>query len=192
MFLCIPVSITLAEFIGQGGAAAWAGRLACAAWLASLAAATGYFASREPDGNSPVTLRGGYRTLGVLLHRKHAPEVEPTLAVARALPEQKVDVLFGLGWGMQNRQEMGEPLAELEQALLSIPEPEQTDVFKGIYWTVQVRRGTLLALRRNYADTPQLRKQQERVQELSDFIARLRPGREPDSLRPSHSSGGST
>jgi hypothetical protein len=136
-----------------------------------MATATWYFASREPDGNSPVTWRGGYRTLGVLMHRKHAPDVEPTVAVARALAEERDDVLFGLGWGLQNRHEMGAPLAEVEQALASIPEPERTEVFRGIYWTVQVRRGTLVALRNTYADTPQFRAQQERVQALSDFIA---------------------
>jgi len=186
VLVSVPIAISLAEASRGSGSGALLARGACAVWLLSLATATLVFARSAPDDNAFVGEAIGYKTLGVLLHRKHAPDVTPSLAVARNLsdPERRRDVRIGVGWGLQNRHEMGAPLSELEAALASVPQDELEDVRTGIRWSVTLRLRAIV-LQRNLGggpDTPELRAQLARNEELAAFLARSASPDEAPSL----------
>jgi hypothetical protein len=179
VLVSVPIAISLAEASRGSGAGALFARGACAVWLLSLATATVVFARGAPDDNAFVGEAIGYKTLGVLLHRKHAPDVTPSLAIARSLAdsERSRDVRIGIGWGLQNRHEVGAPFSELEAALASVPEEEQDDVRTGIRWSVGLRLRALV-LHRNLGgggDSPLVHAQLERNEELAAFLAKDAP-----------------
>lgn len=174
VLLSVPIAISLADASRAGGLAGFAARTASAAWLASLAAATLLFASDEREGRREVSEANGYRALGVLLQRKHAPDLTPSLVAVRRLPdpERRAAVRFGLGWSLQSRHEMGAPLSELEAALASVPDDERTEVLNGVRWSL-LQRGALFM--QPNAASPLVRAQRERNEALAAFLAERMP-----------------
>ena len=135
LVVTLPISIQLARWSRAGPQRHWA-RAGWALWLCSLAAATLTFGTRAPELASELAPRAGDPLYGVLLHRKHAPELAASLAAIRKIPdpERRESALIGLGMGLARAYEVGGTLDELAARLAPLPASERRSVRWGMLW----------------------------------------------------------
>lgn len=183
----LPIAIELATAATGPGAERWRGpaRAGAALWLAALAAATWSFATRSPALPSELSPRAGDPLHGVLLHRKHGPELGPSLAAIRRIPDpaRRESALIGLGWGLARAYEVGGSLDDLAARLAALPASERGPVRWGLLWAASNGVEALDRRASRVRIDESLVRRLQRLQQLATF-ARESGGEAPSASPP--------
>lgn len=179
-----PLSIGFARGLRDPARRKWAA-LGCGLWLLAIGTATFAFATRTPELVSELTPRAGDPLYGVLLHRKHGPELAASLAAIRSIPDpqRREAALTGLGLGIVRAYEVAGSLAELDATLAAVPLAERSVLHWGLLWGASNSVDALDRRASRVRIDESLVRRMRRLEELAAF-ARAASLREPKADLP--------
>ncbi len=147
VFLLVPLAISAARGLRARG---WQRAVAAAGVglaLSSLAASTTLFALRHHGDGLPTTFDRGYLLVGHLALRKYPRSVQRAVAEVRPVRDarNRRAALRGVAWGLvEDYEHGGASLEGLQRGVMSLHEPDRTQVWRNVESIAAFRRGELV------------------------------------------------
>ncbi len=141
VILSIAAAGAASAGIVAGGALRTCVAIVTVAALLGSATATLTFASHPMFEGRRIRTDMGYVVRGLLLHRKHEPNINGALADARLVqdPYYRHKTLHGVGWGMEFRFESDGNLSAIEEIAQSLPLEERQSFLSGAAGWAHIR-----------------------------------------------------